>query len=153
MTTSSVARRDRVEWAADLIRLEIVLWERVDRKLRGRHQLPLALFEALYFIAHAPEGGAVRIGDLARTIRFTVGGTSKLVDRAEAARLLTRAPDPGDRRAAQLALTPQGKRKLTAASRTYRDELGTLLDGSLSREEQRQMHDYVTRLLAAADGP
>jgi DNA-binding MarR family transcriptional regulator len=150
---ASTQQHDLVQWAADLIRLEIVVWERIDRRLRARHQLPLALFEALYFLSRAPDGPAMRVGDLARVIRITVGGTSKLVDRAEAAGLLTRAPDPGDRRAARLALTPPGKRKLRAATTTYHHELAALLDASLSRHEQHQMHAYVRRLLAAADGP
>ena len=70
----------RIQWLSDLIRLEIVLWERIDARLRTEHDLPLVYFESLYFISHAPEQ-RLRIGDLAQALRVTVGGTSKLVDR------------------------------------------------------------------------
>ena len=136
-------------WATDLIRLEIVLWERIDARLRERHGLPLSYFESLYFIAGAP-GGTLRVGELAKALRVTVGGTSKLVDRIEAAGLIARQTDPEDRRAARVALSRQGRRKLTAASKTYQQEVAALLDRALTQDEQQRMHDFVRRLLSAA---
>jgi len=139
-----------VAWATDLIRLEIALWDRVDARLRESHELPLAFFEALLFISRAPRG-SMRVGDLAQALRVTVGGTSKLVDRIERARLIAREPDPNDRRASRVVVTTAGKRKLTAALKTYEAEVGSLLDGALRPAEQRQMSGYVSRLLAAID--
>jgi DNA-binding MarR family transcriptional regulator len=139
-----------VTWVTDLIRLEIALWDRVDARLRDSHDLPLAFFEPLLFISRAPRGG-VRVGDLARALRITVGGTSKLVDRIEGAGLIAREPDPDDRRASRLALTPAGKRKLTAALATYEAEAASILGGVLRPEEQRRMSDYVSRLLTSID--
>jgi DNA-binding MarR family transcriptional regulator len=140
---------DRVAWGIDLIRLEITLWDRVDARLRERHNLSLAFFEALHFASQAPKGG-LRIGDLAAAMKVTVGGTSKLVDRVEAAGLLTRTPDPDDRRASRLSLTSSGRRKLTAAAKTYDREVSAFLDPALEPGEQQQMHAYITRLLTAA---
>ena len=138
---------DRIAWVTDLIRLEIVLWERIDASLRDRHGLPLSFFETLYVVSRAP-GGTLRVGDLARGLRVTVGGTSKLVDRIEAAGLIVRRADPDDRRAARIILTPRGKRKLAAATNTY-EQTAALLDRALSPAQQEQMHRYVARLLAA----
>ena len=64
-----------VAWATDLVRLEIAVWDRVDARLRESHELPLAFFESLYFLSRAPQG-SMRVGDLARALRITVGGTS-----------------------------------------------------------------------------
>jgi DNA-binding MarR family transcriptional regulator len=139
-----------VAWATGLIRLEIALWDRVDACLRESHELPLAFFESLLFISRAPQG-SMRVGDLARALRVTVGGTSKLVDRIERAGLIARALDPDDRRASRVVLTTAGKRKLSAALKTYEAEAGSILGGVLRPEEQRQMGDYVSRLLAAID--
>jgi hypothetical protein len=44
-----------------------------------------------------------------------------------------------------------GKRKLTAALKTYEVEVARILDRVLSREEQHQMRDYVSRLLTSID--
>jgi DNA-binding MarR family transcriptional regulator len=139
-----------VAWATDLIRLEIALWDRVDARLRASHELPLAFFESLLFIARAPRG-SMRVGDLARALRITVGGTSKLVDRIERAGLIARAPDLDDRRASRVALTTAGKRNLTAALKTYEAEVRSILDGVLRPEEQQQMSDCVSRLLTSID--
>jgi DNA-binding MarR family transcriptional regulator len=139
---------NRVGLVSDLIRLEIVLWERVDARLRERHELSLAFFESLHFISRAP-GDGLRVGDLASALRVTVGGTSKLVDRVEAAGLIARGPDPDDRRAARLTLTRKGERKLRAAGVTYEEAVAAFFDPTLSSSEQQQMHAYVTRLLTA----
>jgi DNA-binding MarR family transcriptional regulator len=128
--------------------LEIAVWDRVDARLRESHELPLAFFESLLFISGAPRG-SMRVGDLARALRVTVGGTSKIVDRIERAGLIAREPDPDDRRASRVALTTAGKRKLTAALKTYEVEVGSFLGGVLSPLEQQQMSDYVSRLLAS----
>lgn len=139
---------DRVRWLNDLVRLEIVLWNRVDARLRQRHDLPLAYFQALDELSRAPDGG-LRVGDLAGRMRITVGGTSKLVDRVESAGLLRRVADPADRRASRIVLTPTGRRALTAATKTYSAEVAAALDPVLSGTRQRQMHGFVERLLAA----
>ena len=139
-----------VTWATDLIRLEIALWDRVDARLRESHEFPLAFFELLLFISRARQR-SMRVGDLARALRVTVGGTSKLVDRIERAGLIAREPDPDDRRASRVTLTAAGKRKLTAAVKTYDAEVAGILGGVLSLEEQRQMSDYVSRLLTSID--
>jgi DNA-binding MarR family transcriptional regulator len=138
----------RIQWLSDLIRLEIVLWERIDTRLRHEHNLSLAFFEALFFIAHSHDA-RLRVGDLAQLLRVTVGGTSKLVDRIEAAGLIRREPAADDRRASDLVLTAVGERSLAHASITYEGEMATVLDATLSTDEQQHMHDLVTRLLTA----
>jgi DNA-binding MarR family transcriptional regulator len=153
-TTSAPSgeRSGGVQWLSDLIRLEIVLWERVDARLREKHDLPLAFFEPLHFIGRSPDGG-LRIGALARALKITVGGTSKLADRIERAGLVQREPDPDDRRASRVALTESGRRTIAAAAKTYEVELARILDAGLDREEQGTMHELVTRVLTAtSDG-
>jgi DNA-binding MarR family transcriptional regulator len=79
----------------------------------------------------------------------TVGGTSKLVDRIERAGFLARQPDPDDRRASRVKLTAAGRRKLATAVKSYEAEVDSILRGVLTVKEQRQMGDYVSRLLAS----
>jgi DNA-binding MarR family transcriptional regulator len=143
-------RSGQVQWLSDLIRLEILLWERIDTRLRAEHDLPLSFFESLYLIGGSRNGG-LRIGDLARALRVTVGGTSKLADRIERAGLIRREPDPDDRRASRIVLTRSGRRALAAAVTTYETELASALDAVLSKEEQAAMHDLVARLLTATN--
>jgi DNA-binding MarR family transcriptional regulator len=139
-------------WATELIRLEIAVWERVDVRLRESHDVPLVFFESLHFISRAP-GGSMRVGDLAKALSVTVGGTSKLVDRIEKAGLIAREPDPDDRRASRLVLTATGKRKLNAAVKTYEAEARGILDGALDAKEQRELIGYVSRVLESVGQP
>jgi DNA-binding MarR family transcriptional regulator len=140
----------RIQWLTDLIRLEIALWERINVRLKQEHTLPLAAFEALYFIGHSPDS-SLRVGDLAHALRITVGATSKLVDRIEATGLLRREVDADDRRATRLVLTASGRHTLAAASTTYETEIAMMLDATLSQDEQELLHNLVTRLLTATN--
>lgn len=139
-----------IEWLRDLISLEIVLWDRINARLKAQHDLSLAFFESLYFIGHSP-GGSVRVGDLARALRITVGATSKLVDRIDAAGLIRRELDADDRRASRVVLTETGRQKLVDSNTTYTAEVATMLDATLSADEQQQLHSLVSRLLTAIE--
>lgn len=141
---------NRIQWLLDLVRLEIVLWNRIDARLRQEHDLSLAFFESLFFIAHSSDGG-LRVGELAQALGITVGGTSKLVDRIEAAGLIRRELTADDRRASRLVLTATGQHKLADARKTFDTEVATVLDAVLSADEQQHLHDLVIRLLAATD--
>jgi DNA-binding MarR family transcriptional regulator len=143
-----VAPPSRIQWLSDLIRLEISLWNRINTRLHREHDLSLAFFEALFFIGQSRDG-SLRVGDLARALRITVGATSKLVDRIEATGLIRRDLDADDRRASRIALTDAGRHMLANASTTYEAEMATVLDATLSTDERQRLHDLVTRLLAA----
>src|SRR5262245_60796391 len=147
---TSVTPPSRIRWLSDLIRLEIVLWDRINARLKEEHDLSLAFFESLYFIGRTPDG-SLRIGDLARALRITVGATSKLVDRIEAAGLIRRELDADDRRASRIALTEAGRQKLAESGTTYAAELATMLNATLSATEQQQLHTLVKRLLVAVE--
>jgi DNA-binding MarR family transcriptional regulator len=150
MKETTVTAPNRIQWLSDLIRVEIALWDRINARLHQEHNLSLAFFESLYFIGHSPDS-SLRVGDLARALRITVGATSKLVDRIEAAGLIRREVDADDRRASRTALTDAGRHMLAEASTTYTADLASLLDATLTADEQQHLHTLVRRLLAAAD--
>jgi MarR family transcriptional regulator, organic hydroperoxide resistance regulator len=145
-----VTSPNRIAWLSDLIGLEIVLWNRINARLKEDHDLSLAFFESLYVIGRSPDG-SVRIGDLARALRITQGATSKLIDRIESTGLIHRALDADDRRASRVALTDAGRQRLTDASASYTAELASVLDATLSADEQHLLHTLVRRLLATVD--
>jgi len=45
--------------------------------------------------------------------------------------------------------TTTGRHTLADASTTYEAEMATVLDATLSTDEQQRLHDLVTRLLTA----
>lgn len=141
----------RIAWLSDLIQLEIVLWDRINARLKAEHGLSLAFFQALDALGRSPDA-SLRVGDLARALRITVGAASKLVDRVEAAGLIRRALDADDRRASRVVLTATGRGLLADARMTYEAELGTILDATLTVDEQQQVHTLIRRLLNTAHG-
>jgi DNA-binding MarR family transcriptional regulator len=73
-----------------------------------------------------------------------------LVDDLETSGLVARRPDPADRRARQVVLTPRGEEELTAATERMREVEAAVLSG-LSTDEASVFRGLLAR--AAADAP
>lgn len=83
-----------------------------------QHQALLAI--------RAAEGGVLSIGELAEFLLIQPHSASELADRLSALNLVSRTPDPTDRRSMKLHLTPAAKTTLQSLSLTHRDELRRL---------------------------
>jgi DNA-binding MarR family transcriptional regulator len=86
----------------DLVHSETRLYNALDQRLRAEHGLAASQLGALRIIGGRDD---CRVGDLAREAAITVGATSKVVDRLEAAGWVSRRPNPANRRSSLLALT------------------------------------------------
>jgi DNA-binding MarR family transcriptional regulator len=139
---------DGIDWLTEIVRLEIVLWNRVDSRLRRDHELSLAVFQVLRALAGSPDD-PLRVGDLAGELGITVGAASKLVDRVDAAGLLQRQADPNDRRASRLVLTDAGARVLVPAAATYREELDDALADVLTVKQRNDLRRLAGRVVDA----
>lgn len=137
----------RVQWLSDFVRAEILLWAKVDRRLK-EEGVSLAFFEVLWTLERSNEH-ALRVGDIAAAIGITVGGASKLVDRVVAAGLIERYVDDGDKRASLLKLSAQGRQLLSAAVTAYDAEVAAILDPVLTKKEQATLHSSIRRILDA----
>jgi len=113
----------------DPVRVEVGLWNMVDRRLQAAHDLPLAGLEPLRVVVG--RGGRARVGEIAAALGVSRGGASKLADRLERAGLACRESDPSDGRAAWVVATDAGLRMHTAASRTLDQTLDPVLARAL----------------------
>lgn len=120
------------ELFSDLVRLETELWAVVDRRLQRDHDLPLSWFEPMQVMGRVPE---CRVADIARALSITVGGTSKLIDRIQAAGWCARTPNPADARSSVLTLTNAGRRRLAAARLSFERELECWFGAAAPPEE------------------
>jgi DNA-binding MarR family transcriptional regulator len=130
----------------ELIRFEIELWNAVDARLRADFDLPLSRFEPMQIIARRP---SCRVFDIADELSLTVGGTSKLVDRIEAAGHCSRRANPDDRRSSIIELTPAGRRLLTEATEAFEDELRIRVGSAVPTRSLEQFYATLTKLRAA----
>jgi DNA-binding MarR family transcriptional regulator len=131
---------------SELVRLETELWDAVEERLQKDHGANLPTFEFIQVISRVPR---CRVQDIATSLRITVGGTSKIVDRIEAAGLCSRRANPGDRRSSIIELTAAGKQLLARATVTVDDELGRRLRAALPERSLAQFTRTLTRLRAA----
>jgi MarR family transcriptional regulator, organic hydroperoxide resistance regulator len=131
---------------SELIRFETDLWNGVDTRLRSDHDLLLSWFEPMQVMAKYT---ACRVFDIKEELSITVGGTSKLVDRIEAAGLCRRLANPGDHRSRIIELTPAGRRLLAKATKSFDDELQTRLQSVVTERALDQFGATLVKLRAA----
>jgi MarR family transcriptional regulator, organic hydroperoxide resistance regulator len=131
---------------SELVRLETELWDAVEERLRNDHGVNLPTFEFIQVISRVPR---CRVQDIAESLSITVGGTSKVVDRIEAAGLCSRRANPGDRRSSIIELTAAGKRLLARAAVTVEDELRRRLGSALPERSLAQFTRTLGKLRTA----
>jgi DNA-binding MarR family transcriptional regulator len=130
----------------ELVSLEIELWDGIEGRLRAEYDLPLTSFEVLHLLLRRP---GRRIQDIAEEFSITVGGTSKVVDRLEAAGLCGRHANPNDRRSSIVELTPEGRKLVDGALKVFEEEL-ELRIGSVIPEQSVREVTAILRTLRAA---
>ena len=88
----------------------------------------------------------VRPTEFTGALMLTSSGTTKRLDRLEQAGLITREPDPGDRRGTLIALTDAGRELVDRASEAHLDNERRLLS-ALTEADQRRLADLLRKLL------
>ena len=81
---------------------------RITRELTAEGLPDLGWYDLLWAIRRSP-GGRLRVNELAREVVLSPTAMSRFVDRAVAAGVVAREPDPDDRRAQQVVLTDAGR--------------------------------------------
>jgi DNA-binding MarR family transcriptional regulator len=87
----------------------------------------------------------LRPSEFARSLMLTSSGTTKRLDRLERAGLITRAPDPADRRGTVITLTPAGLKMIDAVTEAHLDNERRLL-GGLTASDRRALSDLLRKL-------
>jgi MarR family transcriptional regulator, lower aerobic nicotinate degradation pathway regulator len=114
----------------------------------GRTLAASGLRWADYAVLHHVEAqGPVAQRELAAALRIQPSNIVALLDELERRGLLTRAPDPADRRRHRVELTRRGHLALQRATKAARAAEADLL-APLSPSEQRDFHALLARLTA-----
>jgi DNA-binding MarR family transcriptional regulator len=131
----------------DLVRVETVLWNSIDARLRAQYDLTLARFETMQVLARS---GPCRVSDIAGDLAIGWAGASKIVDRVEAAGHCRRSANPGDRRSSLITLTPRGRALLRRATIGFTALLQERLAGALSPTQLEQLGRSLSLLCTAS---
>jgi len=98
-------------------------------------------------MAHLGRNEGIRQGELAELIEVEPITLSRMVDRLEGAGTLERRPDPADRRALRLHLTPRGH-ELVQSIRSVTTAVGEDATEGLTAAERNQLAVLVDRIRA-----
>ncbi len=130
----------------EIIGLEIELWDGIGARLKAECDLPLSSFEILHLLRSRP---GARIQDIADEFSITVGGTSKVVDRLEAAGWCGRRANPNDRRSSIVELTAAGRKLVDGAVKVFEDELELRIGSVIPEKSVREVTKVLSTLRAA----
>ena len=112
----------------------------------GEHGLNRGEFDVLATLRRGGEPYTLAPTALARWMMLSSAAMTNRVDRLEAAGLVERRPDPGDRRGLLVALTLDGMQVVDAAVADHVENERRLLE-PLSEEEQQTLNALLRKLL------
>jgi len=127
--------------------LRVVIGQLVRRLRAERRDLSLAQVTVL---GRLDRVGPCGVSDLAAGERVRPQSMASTVAALLATGLVSRAPDPGDRRRVLIALTPAGREALAVDRRRRVGWLADAIRGDLSPKEQRALADAAVLLARIA---
>jgi len=119
--------------------------------LFAAHGISLGEFDVLAALRRSGTVTSLTPSHLARVAMVSPGGMTNRLDRLEQAGLITRQPDPADRRASLVALTAKG---VAVVDRAVTDLVAAeqLLAADVSDTERRRLDRTLDKLLSQLDG-
>jgi len=122
----------------------------LEEKLRADSDLSWAEFELLWRLRLA-DGQPMRMNKIAEQLLGSPSGTTRIVDRLEAERLIARETPRDNRRVVQVKLTERGRTRLAAAARAFKDALAGAFSAHLSEAEVLTLRRLMRKLLVGND--
>lgn len=130
-------------WRA-LLETHRELIARIEEEFGTNTPLELQHYDVMFHVSEARDG--IRMTDLANAVVLTKSGLTSLVDRMEVVGLIERRPDPEDRRATRIHLTPEGKERFTEASLHHREVVRQIWTARMGEEEAAVIADVLARV-------
>lgn len=144
--------RSRRDLAADawgsILRVHAELVPAMDKHVRATSTLPLAWYDTLLELAHAPDG-RLRLGDLADRVVLSRARISRVVDELVDAGLVEKEPNPNDKRSAYAVITKAGRDRQRRAAPLYVNELESLFPRDVTTADLRVVVSVLERMLEA----
>jgi DNA-binding MarR family transcriptional regulator len=142
---SSVAGDDKLElrlWLR-LLTCSHLIESEVRQRLRGRFATTLPRFDLMAQLDRAPQG--LTMGELSSRLMVSNGNVTGLTDALVREGLVSRVPEPEDRRSLRIRLTPAGKRAFDAMTPVHEQWIDTMMQG-LSRAEMAHLIELLGKL-------
>ena len=138
---------DVASWAA-LLRVHAALVPLIDRELQAACGLPLTWYDVLLELNAAP-GRRLNMGELGDVAVVSRTRASRVVDQMATAGLVTREPNPDDRRSAYATITEAGRARLRAAAPVYLASIRRHFTARMTVEESATVAAALAKVLAS----
>jgi DNA-binding MarR family transcriptional regulator len=126
---------DRYEAWRTLLGAQGAVLRAIERDLERSGLIALTWYDVLLELKEAP-AGCYRMQELAERVVLSRSRVSRLVDELEVAGLVVRGPDPSDKRAVHVAITPAGRTALRKAAPHYLEAIERHFTTHLSEAER-----------------
>ncbi|MBL9201391.1 MAG: MarR family transcriptional regulator [Opitutaceae bacterium] len=134
-------------------RLYVSFWRvcnAAEAGLQAAGRPPLSWYDALYALYLAP-GRRLRMSELARGALLSKSGLTRLVDRLEKEKLITRRTCPADGRVQHIELTPRGVGTLREIWAVYRGGIARQFAAHLTETDARDLTRILAKVTTATD--
>lgn len=136
-------------WAA-LLRVHASVVPLLDHELQTTHNLPLTWYDVLLELSAAPEG-RLTMGELGHLAVVSRSRVSRVVDELVRAGLVTKQPNPDDRRSAFAVITDDGRARRREAAPTYVAGIERHVTSRLSAREAEVIAEGLRKVIAASE--
>ena len=130
--------------ATHTLHASLLIKAELEQRLHQETGMLLADNEALLNIGHAEE--PLRMSDIASRLVLSPGGATKVIDRLEKMGYVTRSPDPHDRRATVIAITPSGHEAMVRNREIIDTGLRAVWADHVTDEEAQLIVDVMDRV-------
>jgi DNA-binding MarR family transcriptional regulator len=118
-------------------------------RLRAGFGITLPRFDLMAQLERHPDG--LRMGELSRRMMVTGGNITGITDQLEREGLVARVPDPQDKRAFAVKLTPAGKEAFAAMAKVHEGWVEELLE-HVPAEDKERLIGLLSHMKAGLDG-
>lgn len=118
-------------------------------RMRSTFNSSLSRFDILSQLERHPNG--IRIGELSELIIVTAGNLTGLSTRLEKDGLITRIPDPSDKRACIIKITPTGLDMFYEMSKKHQIWINELLD-KIPLEDKQVLDTLMSKVKSEVSG-
>jgi DNA-binding MarR family transcriptional regulator len=120
---------------------------RIENEIRSRLRttfgITLPRFDLMAQLERHPHG--LRMGELSKRMMVTGGNITGITDQLELEKLVARVPDPKDRRAYSVMLTPAGRRAFAEMAKVHEGWIAELLK-DISGDDKGTLIDLLSQM-------
>ncbi|MFD9562237.1 MarR family winged helix-turn-helix transcriptional regulator [Streptomyces sp. NPDC059994] len=129
-------------------RISRAMGDRIEKEYK-RFGISRGEFDVLATLRRSGEPYTLSPRQLSATLMLTTGGMTGRLDKLENAGLLSRSPDPNDRRGLRVTLSDKGREIVDESVTAGLEMQHEVLDGVLDAAEAEQLNALLRKLLSA----